>query len=460
VLGLAAVVRGQSSYAFDVIATFDAVTGMSPTAGVIQGNDGSIYGTTSLGGAFGAGTIFKVDAAGTLTVLHSFTGGAGGANPLGPLTQASDGNFYGTTGLGGALNYGTVFKLDASGTFTTLHTFTLADGAEPTGVIQATDGNFYGTTHNGGAFNFGVAFKLAASGTLTVLHSFSGGLDGRSPSAIIQATDGNFYGTTLFGGTFINGTVFKLDAAGTLTTLHSFEVLDGAEPYAGVIQGANGDFYGTTLYGGAYSSSTGTVFRIDAAGTLTTLYSFTGGEDGAYPYGGVIEAVDGSLYGTTRDGVSFGLGTVFRLDSAGTLSILHTLDGATDGAASGAPLVQADDGSLYGTTSAGGASNGGTLFRLALSVPDPPRRLKADPGDSQISLEWQVSSGAEAYRVKRSTVRTGPYLQIAEVGGTSFTDTSVTNGNRYYYVVTAVNAAGESEPSKSVFKTPRAIPGH
>ena len=171
-------------------------------------------------------------------------------------------------------------------------------------------------------------------------------------------------------------------------------------------------------------------------------------------------AADGSLHGTTRDGGSSGPGTVFRLDAAGTLTTLHSFSGVTDGAAPWAPLVQAADGSFYGTTSAGGAADGGTLFRLALLVPEPPRHLKADSGDSQVSLEWQASLGADTYRVKRSPFRTGPYLQIVEVGGTSFSDTSVTNGTRYSYVITAVNAAGESEPSKEVSKTPKANSGH
>ncbi|HEY3043433.1 MAG TPA: choice-of-anchor tandem repeat GloVer-containing protein, partial [Vicinamibacterales bacterium] len=363
---LASVSYGQATY--QVVKGFEApfLNGALPYAGVIQGTDGSFYGTTLQGGASGAGTVFKLDAAGTLTTLHSFTGGSDGANPHAGLIRATDGSFYGTTTYGGgASGVGTVFKLDAAGTLMTLHSFSSgSDGAYPyAGVIQATDRSFYGTTYTSDPTGVGTVFKLDAAGTLTTLHRFSRGSDGSFPYAgVIQATDGSFYGTTTWGGASDAGTVFKLDGAGTLTTLHSFTGdSDGAYPYAGVIQATDGSFYGTTTQGGA--SGVGTVFKLDPAGTLTTLHSFTNGSDSAYPYAGLIQATDGSFYGTTDGGGGASGGTVFKLDPAGTLTTLHSFTGG-EGASPRAGVIQATDGSFYGTTPQGGASGVGTVFTL------------------------------------------------------------------------------------------------
>jgi uncharacterized repeat protein (TIGR01451 family) len=235
---------------------------------------------------------------------------------LAGLIQATDGNFYGTTELGGVPcvpgwcaggSGGTVFKMDAAGTLTTLHSFTGPDGWSPrAGLIQATDGNFYGTTDSGGAGNRGTVFKMSAAGILTTLHSFTGS-EGSAPEAgLIQARDGNFYGTT-------QGTVFKMDAAGTLTTLHTFIQSEGVNLEAALIQATDGNFYGTTSNFGASGGFNGTVFKIDAAGTLTTLHFFAG-SDGAKPAAGLIQATDGNFYGTTSTGSNPALdGVVFRL---------------------------------------------------------------------------------------------------------------------------------------------------
>src|SRR5439155_1004939 len=177
--------------------------------------------------------------------------------------------------------------------------FTEGDGQWPSGLIQARDGSFYGTTSRGGASGNGTVFKMDAARTLTTLYNFTGFSDGANPSAgLIQATDGSFYGTA--GGAVSNlGTVFKMDAAGTLTTLHSFTGSDGSWPGAGLIQGRDGSFYGTTRIGGRTSErcefGCGTVFKLDGSGSLTTLYSFTGGSDGSGP-GRLIQASDGSFY--------------------------------------------------------------------------------------------------------------------------------------------------------------------
>ncbi len=231
--------------------------------------------------------------------------------------QGSDGNFYGTAVVGGANGAGTVFKITPGGTLITLYSFGVSDGQSPYGgLVQGSDGNFYGTTEFGGANNGnGTVFKITPRGTLTSLYSFAGS-DGANPHAgLVQGSDGNFYGTTEFGGTgqCANrcGTVFKITPSGTLTTLYDFAGSDGFKPQAGLVQGSDGNFYGTTTGGGA-NNGKGTVFKITPSGTLTTLYSFAG-SDGAFPQAGLVQGSDGNFYGTTAGGGANFAGTVFRL---------------------------------------------------------------------------------------------------------------------------------------------------
>ena len=186
------------------------------------------------------------------------------------MVQGSDGNFYGTTNLGGidgVNGQGTVFKMTPGGTLTTLYSFcsqsNCSDGGDPYGaLVLAKDGNFYGVASGGGANGDGTAFKITPTGAYTTLHSFAGASDGAYPYAtLVQATDGNFYGTTFEGGTHDAGTIFKMTPAGSLTTLHNFAgpPSDGSLSTASLVQ------LGTSLYGAAGSggnSSYGTVFRI------------------------------------------------------------------------------------------------------------------------------------------------------------------------------------------------------
>src|SRR5579871_2088805 len=213
--------------------TFSPTVGYG-SAGLIQASDGNLYGTTSSGSAHGVGMVFQMTTGGALTTLYSFSGHSDGANPGAALIQASDGNLYGTTEVGGGANSaGTVFKITTGGALTTLYSFsaTGADGGIPSALVQASDGNLYGTTYNGGANNLGTVFKITTSGVLTTLYSFTGGADGEDPDAsLIQASDGNLYGTTIYNGANGYGTIFKITTSGTLTTLYSFSYSDGSEP--------------------------------------------------------------------------------------------------------------------------------------------------------------------------------------------------------------------------------------
>jgi uncharacterized repeat protein (TIGR03803 family) len=307
----------------------------------------------------------------TLTTLHSFDG-KDGSSPLAGLVQATNGDLYGTTD-GVAHGCGTVFKITPTGTLTSLLIFKKKDGCYPyAGLVQATNGGLYGTTVAGTACNYGTVFKVTQSGKLMTLHSFCGE-DGAYPYAgLVQDAAGNLYGTTEMGGSYdYYGTVFKITPSGTVTTLYSFENgTDGANPYAGVVQATDGNLFGTTESGGA--NGAGTVFKITPSGTFTMLYTFcskSGCKDGGSPRAGLVQATDGNLYGTTVGGnVYNGDGTVFKITASGKLTTLHSFDG-TDGASPYAGLVQATDGNLYGTTDFGGAncvSDGGcgTVFKI------------------------------------------------------------------------------------------------
>jgi uncharacterized repeat protein (TIGR03803 family) len=377
---------------YTVLHSFDSTDGREPEASLIQASDGNLYGTTVGGGADNWDTVFKITPSGSLLTLYSFCAQGypclDGYGPNG-IIQATDGNFYGTTGGGGANRDGTVFKITPNGKLTRLYGFCsqggCADGANPlAALVEGADGNLYGTTVGGGADNWGTVFKITPAGTLTTLHSFVSYTDGANPYApLLQASDGNFYGTTSSGGEHDSGgTVFEITPSGTLTTVYNFCSLsgctDGAGPFAGLVQDINGNFYGTTLYGGpnyiCYGGC-GTVFKMSPSGTLTTLHSFDA-TDGSGP-NGLIQATDGSFYGTTYQGgassaCSGGCGTVFRISRSGALTTLHSFDG-TDGEFSYAGLAQDTNGKFYGTTSAGGASGAcmggcGTVFQLSVGL--------------------------------------------------------------------------------------------
>ena len=388
---------------FTSLASFDGADGVDPQyMSLVQGIDGNFYGTTDGGGANGNGTVFKITPEGTLTTLHSFClqlpDCSDGAEPQAGLVLASNGDFYGTTYGGGVNGYGTVFKITAAGTLTTLYSFCAkkdcADGSLPyAALVQGTDGDFYGTTGYGGANcpnngpkGCGTVFKITAAGTPTQLYSFCAQAtcpDGVLPvGGLVQGTDGNFYGTTEGSATVGRlGTVFKITPTGTLTTLYGFCVqtncTDGANPYDGLVQATNGDFYGTTYTGGANEG--GTVFSITAGGTLTTLDSF-GIPDGGFPYAGLVQATDGNFYGTTPYSEvnrpvcnDQHCGTVFQITPAGTVTRLHNFV-LTDGGLPHGGLLQATNGKLYGTTSYGGpissnCSEGcGTVFSLSVGL--------------------------------------------------------------------------------------------
>jgi uncharacterized repeat protein (TIGR03803 family) len=376
--------------------------GENPYAGLVQGLDGNLYGTTYQGGVNGGGTVFKISSSGSLTTLYNFcavSGCADGELPFAGLTLATNGNFFGTTQGGGANGYGTVLSITPAGALTTVYNFcsqsACGDGGYPYGgLFEATNRTFYGTTFIGGNTNGqspeGTVFKITSSGALTTLYDFCHGFgtcrDGSAPLAgVIQANDGNFYGTTFTGGTKAgwpsglgdNGTVFKLTPSGALTTLYSFDNSSsypyGSWPRAALVQGSDGNLYGTTNQRGA-NGNYGAIYKITTSGSITALYSFcavSGCLDGANPEGPLIQATDGNYYGTTHLGGAYNGGTVFRITPAGTLTTLYSFcaqAGCADGQYPYAGLFQATDGNLYGTTYQGGTAGKGTVFSLSVGL--------------------------------------------------------------------------------------------
>jgi uncharacterized repeat protein (TIGR03803 family) len=362
-----------------VVHSFDeGLEGRSPSAALVQVADGSLFGTTSTGGGSDCdcGTVFKLTPTGTFTSMHAFGGGQEVGGPSGALTQATDGNLYGTTNQGGGdrayANAGMAYQITPSGALTVLHKFLSPDttdtseGGPPGGaLIQAADGNLYGTTLYGGPMQGGTVFKLTTTGALSVFYAFGASSNGGA-ARVIQAADGNFYGTT--ATPCCPGTVFKLTTTGTLTLLHVFGGSTEVGLPSGLVQATDGNLYGTLT--GGWGLMHGAVFKITTTGTFSFLYVFSGGADGARPQAGLIQASDGNLYGTTSVGGAYGYGTVFQLTPSGALTVFHAFTGGSDGATPLAELMQAADGNVYGTTFAGGANgNGdGVVFRIRLAV--------------------------------------------------------------------------------------------
>jgi len=372
--------------------SFDGTDGSGPTYALTQATNGALYGTASAGGAALAGTVFKITTTGKFELLFSFDN-TDGNTPDSALTQGTNGDLYGSTVFGGTncsgSGCGTLFKITPAGKFSTWFSFDGTNGSRPEGgVTQATNGDLYGTTVLGGVGNVGTVLKITRGGMLTTLDSFNDGGVIYCPSGcrpngqLIQAAKGDFYGTTFAGGTYGDGTVFRVTPGGTLTTLSSFaDGSDGAAPSGALIQSADGNFYGTTQGGGPGLG--GTIFMMSAAGTRTTLYSFCSDgtypncPDGYYPNAGLIQATDGNFYGTTVYGGANGYGTVFRISPDGSLSTLYSFcsqSDCTDGGFPYAALLQDTDGDFYGATLEGGLgyvggdTGNGTIFRLSAGL--------------------------------------------------------------------------------------------
>jgi uncharacterized protein (TIGR03437 family) len=318
----------------------------------------------------------------TPTAVLNFNGGTQGSGPF-VLLQGGDGNFY---GLDFVNRTPTIFQITPAGVFTSIYQ-DQSGGNGPNSLVFGSDGNLYGTTFQEGRcvsepiLGCGTVFKLTLQGAYTLLYTFSATTDSSLPSSLMEGGDGNFYGVTDSGANF-GGTIFQVTPSGSFTTVHTFSGPDGSGPYA-LAAGPNQILYGSTLFGGTNGTSKcpvvgsnpagcGTIFKI-AGGSLTTLYSFAGGDDGSSPSTVVVVGKDGNLYGGTSAHGANGQGTTFQLTPGGTFTTLHAFDD-TDGANVNS-LLQASDGNLYGATSYGGTgpcaatyygpAGCGTLFEIS-----------------------------------------------------------------------------------------------
>ncbi len=398
------------TYSYSVLGTATA----NPEASLIQAQDGRLYGT-ALDQGNNAGLDFNLTLAGSFNAsVYAFGALTDGGLPAGSLIQGADGTLFGTASFGGANGFGVLYHITgnfstSTGTETPVFAFTNGnDGANPQGsLIIDNAGNLYGTAPNGGQNGGGAVFKYnPGSNLLSPIYAFcaqANCADGSGPLAgLVQGTDGNLYGTTRHGGAAngasSNGVIYKVTTSGTYTQLHQFcstvNCPDGAAPVGPLVEFSDGNFYGMTATGGAHNA--GTIFKITPAGSLTTLYSFTGGADGGAPAGALVVGSDGNFYGATNLGGSTpAYGTAFKMTPAGTLTTLYTfIDffGGDTNPLSG--LVQASDGNFYGTTS-GLVDTAGKVYEVAVSPAlAPPVQLTFTPAtvaaNATATLNWKV----------------------------------------------------------------------
>jgi uncharacterized repeat protein (TIGR03803 family) len=340
---------------------------------LVQGTNGELYGTTYNGGSKGLGTFFEVTTSGTLTVLHSFAGGkTDGANPTGGLTLGTDGNFYGTTQMGGTSLQGTVFKMTTTGTITLLHSFnSVTDGAFPwQAPIEGTDGNFYGTA-SAGKGQYGLVYKVTSSGTYSTIYTFTPTTGTYPIAQPTQGTDGDLYIPLSLGGTDECGAIVKITTAGALVSSYDFPCgPGGAFPIGPLVQASNGNFYSTTQDGG--TNGEGTIYQLTTSMGVTVLHSFGAlFGDGEYPGAGLLLATDGNYYGSTAEGGTYDDGILFNTTVGGVYKDLYSFNNSSNLMQMSplSPPVQNTNGTLYGVTEFGGTNNEGTIYSLNMGLP-------------------------------------------------------------------------------------------
>ena len=421
--------------------------GHQPVGRLFRTADGIYYGVTSglgagdpdYGGVFTPPTIFKFTPGshGGLTTLHRFTERGEGGYGFGPegngVVQGGDGSFYGATSWG-------LYRITAAGEYSVLHAFA-ADGSEGFGesaLTVGTDGNLYGATVT-------TLYSVTPTGVLRVLHVFPGGDDGAGPVGdLVRAKDGNFYGTTCCGGSSGAGTVFRMSLAGEFATLLSFDVAYTG-PKSGLIQARDGSFYGTTrgsVNGDGEELTTGTAYQISPTGAVTTLHAFSVATDrwrGFYPLGGLVEANDGNLYGTTRFGGDHNQGTLYRVTPSGTFLLLHSFEGVTGIYPNTSLLRQGNK--LYGLAMGGGLRGGGTFFKVdpgivVAKLTLSPNTYNVVPGGTA-TFTWTSANASEC-------IASGAWSGNVALAGTMTVPATVVG--TYIYTLTCI---GSNETSSS-----------
>ncbi len=359
--------RPAQGQTFTVLHSFtDGSDGANPEGALIQDSTGNLYGTASGGGEDRSGVVYEISTAGTETVLYSFKGGKDGAGPTTSLVRDREGNLYGAALIGGSDDYGTIFRIDASGKEEVLHSFGSIkdDGCYPAqGLVMGESGVLFGTTAQCGSHNRGTIFKVDGARNFTILHSSIQSPDGGRPYDGHLTMDklGNLYGLTTGGG-HNQGVVYKLSRDGRFSLLHSFKggTEDGCNPYGSVMQDQAGNLYGTTPDCG--SNGYGVIWKLSKTGKETILHNFAGGtEDGCQPRGGLTRDSQGNFYGVTYECGTNDYGALYELSASGTYTVLHSFD-ESDGADSTAEVLWTTSGTLYGAAQDGGAYGWGTMW--------------------------------------------------------------------------------------------------
>jgi len=355
------------------------IDGSHPFSVIRDASTGVMYGTTIDGGCGGYGVVFKASPGGTSTVIHCFAGLWDGAVPLAGVVRDSAGALYGTATEGGSYDYycpeygcGVVFKVNPDPPFdyTILHTFHGGnDGIAPNAIMIDNAGNLFGTAFAGGALGWGSVFKIDTASKFSVLYTFTGGPDGGGPvQGLAEDAAGNLYGLTGFGGSYNAGVIFKISGT-TETVIHTFT--GGSD--GGFTRGSDGhpildpagNLYGATTVGGNLADcggiGCGLIFRLSPSGDYTVLHNFTGGGDGAEPNSSLLRTPAGVIYGTSQS-------VAYKLAPSGNLAVLHDFVGGTaDGIYPNGGLVMDSAGTLYGSTGSGGTGccNGaGVIFKI------------------------------------------------------------------------------------------------
>jgi uncharacterized repeat protein (TIGR03803 family) len=436
--------------------------GCLPYGGLVQASDGNFYGAAGAGGANGDGTLYRMKTNGTVSVLYTFTDSSDGGSPTAALIQATNGQLYGTATSGGNNGSGVVFHMATNGASRTAYSLTSSNnGSYPAdALLQGRDGNFYGTAEQGGAYGDGTIFKLTPGGVLTDLASLNLE-DGSNPFApLVQAADGNFFGVARRGGTNGGwGTIFEITPIGTLNSVFSFDYTNGANPIAGLTQDPQGNLYGTTYDGGAYSG--GTLFELGADGQFISLYSFTGGLDGSNCFAGLLLAIDGNFYGATENGGAYGVGTVFRLSPGGDLTTLVQFDGFQGANPEAAP-TQGTDGNLYGTTLNGGTGTFGTIYRIsldgALQITSRPQSQTVFTGDTVVFSVATFGALPTAYQWLRAGANLVDGGNVLGSSSRVLTLTNVSQADATNYSVIVSNSYGAVTSAQATLQVIDSVP--
>lgn len=334
------------------------------------------------------------------------------------ITRAQD-VFTGLTSNGGPEGRGTAFSISSTGTnFSIIKGFADWGNSANGDLYRNSDGMFYGMTAKGGTYNYGTIFKMTSAGIVTVLHNFDYDNDGAYPDGeLIKGSDGNLYGMTVSGGASTSGTIFKISTTGVFTVIRSFNYNpDGAGPHGHLILSTDGNFYGITSSGGV--NGYGTIFKMTTSGTYTVLHALNGGSDGGPSYGSITEGTDGNLYGITYGGGTNGIGTIFKIaKTGGSFTVLRHLTYATDGGYSRSDLIQATDGNFYGMTTAGGVNGSGTIFKITpTGTFNVIRNLGSTDGQNPTGNLFQNTDGFLYGMAHGGTNGGGTFFKVSTAG--------------------------------------------